>query len=46
LLAAAVLAAHLLLLQGTALVLEHGEPPINRPFITRTIPPAVQPERP
>jgi Protein of unknown function (DUF3108) len=48
LLSGAVLAVHLLLLQGTALILVSSEPPITRPFITRTIPatPVTPPQKP
>ena len=40
LLGAAVLAAHLLVLQEAAVILDTGAPPITRPFITRMMPAA------
>ena len=43
LLACAVLAIHLLILQGAALQFSSPSPPITRPFITRMVPPAPQP---
>jgi len=48
LLGAAVLAVHLLILQGAALQLNRIAPPITRPFITRMVPaaPALQPAVP
>lgn len=44
LLACAVLAIHLLILQGTALQFNSPSPPITQPFITRMVPPAPAPQ--